>query len=406
MMTYYVPLQPGAFKTFSTPDESFWCCVGTGMENHAKYGESIYSFDDRSLYVNLFIASELNWKEKGLVLRQETRFPEEDVTRLTLKCEQPVRGTLKVRYPSWAQTGVELTLNGKKEVVDASPGSYVTVEREWRDGDVVQIRLPMSLRVESLPDDSTLVALLYGPIVLAGDLGREGMNAVKRYGPSAPQLGRLKPLEVPAFVCDVRSVPEHVKSVPGMSLNFNTEGIGRPRDVSLVPFYRLFEGRYTVYWKVYSAEGWEKRKAEIAAAEARWKGIEARTVDAVDISDTLSERAHNLRSQAAIEGYAEGRKWRAARSGWFSYDLKVVGDKPMTLVCTYRGSGGRRYSFDILVDGEKVATESLQYHPTESFDVAYPLHEKLTHGKRRIVVKFQALPDAIAGPALDVRVVQ
>jgi hypothetical protein len=406
MMTYYVPLQPGAFKTFSTPDESFWCCVGTGMENHAKYGETIYYHDDQSLYVNLFIASELNWKERGLVVRQETRFPEEDVTRLTLRCEEPVRGALKIRYPSWAQSGMELTINGRQEPVHATPGSYVSVEREWRDGDAVQVRLPMSLRIESMPDDSTVIALLCGPIVLAGDLGREGMEAVRQYGPSAPQLGRLKPMEVPAFVCDLKSVLERVKAEPGAPLNFKTEGIGRPRDASLVPFYRLFEDRYTVYWKVYSAEGWEKGKAEIAAAEARWKGIEARTVDAVDVSDSLSERSHNLQSQAAIEGYSEGRKWRAARNGWFSYDLKIAGDKLMTLVCTYRGSGGRRHSFDILVDGERIATESLQYHPTESFDVEYPLPEKLTRGKERVSIMFQALPEAIAGAVLDVRIVQ
>ena len=406
MMTYYVPLQPGAFKTFSTPDESFWCCVGTGMENHAKYGETVYYHDDQSLYVNLFIASELNWGERGLAVRQETRFPEEDVTRLTLRCAKPVRVALKIRYPSWAQSGMELTINGRQEPVHAKAGSYVSVEREWREGDVVEVRMPMSLRMETMPDDPSVVALLYGPIVLAGDLGREGMNAVKQYGPSAPQLGRLKPIEVPAFVCDPKGVLEHVRPAAGVPLGFETEGIGRPRDVSLVPFYRVFEDRYTVYWKVYSTGGWEKSKAEIAAAEARWKDIEDRTVDAIDMSDSLSERTHNLQSQAALEGYYEGRKWRAARNGWFSYELKVDGEKPMTLVCTYRGSGGRRHNFDVMVDGEKIATESLQYHPTESFDVEYTLPQKLTRGKERITIKFQALPDAIAGAVLDVRVVQ
>jgi DUF1680 family protein len=406
MMTYYVPLEPGAFKTFSTPNESFWCCVGTGMENHAKYGSSVYFHDSRSLYLNLFIPSELSWKEKGLVVRQETRFPEEDVTRLTMKCERPMRLALRVRYPSWAVSGMELMVNGKEEPVRGKPGSYVSLEREWRDGDMVQIRLPMSLRMEFMPDDSSVVALLYGPVVLAGDLGREGMDAVTQYGPSAPQLGRLKPMEVPAFVCSRESVLEHVKPIPGAPLTFKTDGIGQPHDVTLVPFYRMFHDRYSVYWKVYSAEGWEQRKAEIAAAEARWKGIEARTVDAVDISDSLSESAHHLQQEASIDGYAEGRRWRASRNGWFSYDLKVLGDKPMTLVCTYRGSGGRRHSFDILVDGEKIATENLQYHPTESFNAEYPLPERLTHGKESVTVKFQARPEAIAGAVLDARIVQ
>src|SRR5262245_8277105 len=165
---YYVPLRPGAFKTFSTPEESFWCCVGTGMENHAKYPETIYFHDDRSLYVNLFIASELKWKENGLIVRQETKFPEEGMTRLSIKAGKSVKLALKVRCPSWAQSGITLTVNGKKENGADKPGVYVTVEREWKSGDVVQIGMPMSLRLEAMPDDPKMIAVMYGPIVLAG----------------------------------------------------------------------------------------------------------------------------------------------------------------------------------------------------------------------------------------------
>ena len=189
------------------------------MENHAKYGDTIYSRADQSLYVNLFIPSELNWKEKGLVVRQETRFPEEDSTRLTLSSQKPVRLALKVRYPSWAQSGITLTVNGKKEAVSAAAGSYITVEREWKNGDVVQIRMPMSLRMESMPDDPNLVGLLYGPIVLAGDLGKDGLTPDLRYGPSAPQLGRVAPLQVPAFVSGgMKEILAKVKPVAGRAL--------------------------------------------------------------------------------------------------------------------------------------------------------------------------------------------
>jgi hypothetical protein len=262
MMTYYVPLKPGAFKTFSTPEESFWCCVGTGMENHARYGETIYFHDDQSLYVNLFIPSELAWKEKGLIVRQETRFPEEDTTRLTVKSERPVKLAWKIRCPSWAQSGMLLTVNGKEQSLHPQPGSYITVERQWKDGDTVQVRLPMSLRMEAMPDDPKMIALLYGPIVLAGDLGKEGMESARRYGPSAPQLGRMKPIEIPAFVCDLKEVLPKVKPVADAPLNFRTAGIGRPQDVLLLPFYKVFAQRYTVYWKVYSPAEWEKRKSE------------------------------------------------------------------------------------------------------------------------------------------------
>ncbi|MBO0724337.1 MAG: glycoside hydrolase family 127 protein [Blastocatellia bacterium] len=406
---YYVPLRPGAFKTFSTPEDSFWCCVGTGMENHAKYPDTIYFHDDRSLYLNLFIASELKWKEKGLTVRQETKFPEEDTTRLSIqtdKAEKAVNLALKIRYPSWAQSGMAVAVNGKKQPVNDKPGSYVTIEREWKSGDTVEIRLPMSLRLEAMPDDPKMIALFYGPIALAGDLGRDGLQDAKRYGPSAPQLGRVKPIDIPAFIGDVKDVLAKVKPAPGAPLTFKTDGLGRPQDVTLLPFYKVFEPRYTVYWKVYTPAEWEKRKADLAAAESRRKTIERLTVDAVNINDQQSERDHNLQGQGMLDGDFEGKRWRAARNGWFSYELKLPPDKPVSLVCTYRGSEGRPRSFDVLVDGEKIATQTLEIHPGELFDFEYPLSEQLTRGKQRITVKFQSQPGAMAGSVFDVRVAQ
>jgi hypothetical protein len=402
MMCYYVPLRPGAFKTFSKPEESFWCCVGTGMENHAKYPDTIYFHDAQSLYVNLFIPSELNWKEKALTVRQETRFPEEDSTRLVLKAQKPVHLTLKIRYPSWAQSGMILSVNGKKQTITAKPGSYIAIEREWKNGDTVEVRLPMSLRIEAMPDDPKVIAVLYGPIVLAGDLGKEGLSKEVQYGPNAPPLNRVKPIEIPAFIDEVKDMLARVKPVANAPLTFRTEGLGRPQDVTLRPFYKVFDTRYTVYWKLYTAAEWEKRKVEVAAREARRKEIEGRTLDAVTAGGAESERAHNYRGDRTNQG---GR-FREARSGWFSYELKVSPDKPMTLVCTYRGSEGRLRAFDILVDGEKIASQTLEINPTELFDFEYPIPETLTRGKQRIAVKFQAHADATAGAVIDVRVFQ
>jgi len=403
-MCYYVPLKPGAFKTYSTEDNSFWCCVGTGMENHAKYGDTIYFHDDQSFYVNLFIASEVKWSAKGLVVRQQTRFPEEDATRLTLKLARPTRIALKIRCPLWAQSGMTVSVNGRPQKVQATPASYVTVEREWKDGDLVQVRLPMSVRTEALPDDPKTIALLYGPIVLAGDLGREGLQQVKRYGPSAPEVDRIRTPEIPVFVGDVKDVVRAVKPVPGAALNFKTNGIGRPRDVVLLPFYKVTDLRYTVYWKVLSPAEWETKKTEIATAESYRQTIEQRTVDAVIVNNPQSERDHLFKGEGTSEGYVEGRKWRAARNGWFSYELKST-DKPLKLVCTYRGASGRRPVFDIIVDDQKIASEALAYHPTETFDVEYPLPENLTRGKDRLTVKFQAQPNSSTGAVLDVRLV-
>jgi uncharacterized protein len=405
MVLYYCPLKPGAFKTYAKPDTSFWCCVGTGMENHAKYADSIYFKGDDALYVNLFISSELTWKEKGLVVRQQTRFPEEDGTRLTLQPAAPLRLALKVRYPSWARSGITVTVNGHRKPVAAAPGSYLTLDREWKKGDVVAVRLPMSLREEAMPDDPKTVALLYGPLVLAGELGREGLNAEVRYGPSAPPMRRVPPVEVPALVAAEGALLAGVKPAPGGDSSFRTEGIGRPRDVTLVPFYKAADERYTVYWKLYTPAEWTQQKAEREAAEKRRRAIADATVDVVDIDDPASESGHAYRGEGTEQWSFEGRKVREARGGWFSYDVKVRPDRPMSLVLTYKGAEGRARRFDVLVDGEKVATKTVEYHPTELLDAEYAIPEPLTHGKAHVTVRFQTPPDVSSASISEVRVV-
>ncbi|HEY2942509.1 MAG TPA: beta-L-arabinofuranosidase domain-containing protein [Vicinamibacteria bacterium] len=405
MMIYYCPLKPGAFKTYSRPDASFWCCVGTGMENHAKYADTIYFHGDDSLYVNLFVPSELTWSEKGLVVRQETRFPEEDTTRLTLRPDRPLRLAVKVRYPAWARSGIAVSVNGRSEPISAAPGSYVVIERQWRKGDVIQVRLPMSLRQEAMPDDPKTVALLYGPLVLAGDLGREGLSESVRYGPSAPPMRRVAPVEVPALVvADPRELLASVRPSPGAPVGFRTEGIGRPRDVALVPFYKASDQRYTVYWNVYTPAEWDAHHAALAAADRRRQAIAGATVDLVNIDDPQSERDHGYRGEGTSEWSFEGRKVREARNGWFSYDLKVRPDEPMTLVFTYKGAEGRR-RFDVLVDGEKLATRTVEYHPTELLDAEYPIPESMTRGKQHVTVRFQSQADEASAGIAEVRVV-
>lgn len=403
---YYVPLRPGAFKTYSKPEDSFWCCVGTGMENHAKYPDTIYFHDDHSVYVNLFIASELNWQERGFFIRQETQFPEADTTRLTIKAAKPTKLALKIRYPRWAQNGLTLIVNGKQQAVTDKPSTYVTLDRVWKSGDTVRITLPMSLHLEAMPDDPKMVAVLYGPIVLAGDLGKETLQETQRYGTDAPQFDHVKPITIPAFIGDVQAVLSHLKPAPNAPLTFKSEGLARPSEVTLLPFYKVFEPRYTVYWKVQTPAEWEQQKANLAVAEAHRKMIERLTIDAVNIADPKSEQVHNLQGDGLVDGTFESKRWRSARNGWLSYELKVTPDKPQTLVCTFRGSEGRLRAFDILVDGEKVATQTLEIHPSKFFDFEYPLPIALTQGKQHITVKFQARPNAMIGGILDVRVAQ
>ncbi len=248
MFAYFIPMKPGLFKTYSTPDNSFWCCVGTGMENHAKYGEMIYAHDAASLYVNLFIASELAWPGRGLVLRQETTFPEEPATRLRFQARQPLTLTLRVRQPAWCQPGITVRVNGR--VVEAAPDAsgYVPLTREWQDGDLVEISLPMTLRTEALPGAPKIVAIFDGPILLAGAMGTNGLPAGGQYAADQQQYRGWPTPPEPALLGEPAGILAALKPVSGEPLTFKTEGIGRPRDLTLIPFYRLHHQRYTVYW--------------------------------------------------------------------------------------------------------------------------------------------------------------
>jgi DUF1680 family protein len=406
MMIYFAPLKPGHFKTYNTPEDSFWCCTGTGMENHAKYGDTIYFHDENSLYVNLFIASELAWPEKGLSLRQETQFPAQDTVRLKLKCQQPLRLAIKIRYPAWAQPGMTLLINGNRENTPAMPGSYVTFQREWRDGDTVDFRLPMGLRTECLPGDPSHVAILYGPIVLAGELGTEGLEKVSPFARSQLDLSHVPTPSVPGMLVGAADLLAHVEPVAGSPLKFRTWGIGRPHDVTLIPYYLLNHQRYAIYWKLYTPEEWKARQTEIAAAEVRRKALEARIVDQVMPGNPQSETDHKFRGEQTNSGDFQLRQWRDAR-GWFSWQLKVLPDTPVVLRCTYwGGDSGQGREFDVLVDGHKVADETIRFAKREFFDVECPIPAELTRGKASVTVRFQAHPDRIAGGVFDVLVLR
>ena len=173
MTTYYVPLVSGGNRTYGTPTDSFWCCTGTGMENHVKYGEAIYFHSDNTLYVNGFIPSILRWQDKGLTVRQDTKYPESNVTKLTITSAKPTKAALKIRCPQWLASDAQITINGKKQNIAAKAGTYATLDRTWKSGDTIEIRLPMQLTQETFPDDKSKVAFLYGPVVLAGDLGKD-----------------------------------------------------------------------------------------------------------------------------------------------------------------------------------------------------------------------------------------
>lgn len=245
MKMYYLSLMPGLWKTFGTRWDAFWCCTGTGAEEFAKLGDTIYFHDAQGVYVNLFIASELNWQEKKVTLVQETNFPEEEGTTLTIKTAAPVKMPVHVRVPYWATRGVTVSINGKKQDVTATPSSYLLLDRTWNDGDKIQVAMPMSLHLAPLPDEPRMQAAMYGPLVLAGRLGSKGLTRDLIYGPLGPDEARAIP--APALTGSGDS-SDWVEQVKGQTLAFQTAG--QKNAIELVPFYQLYDERYTVYWKV------------------------------------------------------------------------------------------------------------------------------------------------------------
>lgn len=404
MFVYLMSLKPGHFKTYSTPEDSFWCCVGTGMENHSKYADTIYFHDADSLFVNLFIASELNWREKGISLRQETKFPESDTTVLKFKTAKPATFALKIRHPAWAVDGLKISVNGKTQKIESAPESYCTLQREWRDGDTVKIQLPMKLHSEFLPGTTNEIALLYGPIVLAGELGTNGMPVP--LARNQTDLNTVPDPTVPVFVGDAADVLAHVEPVPDQPLTFHTKNLARPDEVTLIPFYQLHRQRYSVYWKLLSEDDWQKHRAELAAEEARRKAEEARTVDVVRPGEQQSETDHKFVGDDTQTGEFNGRKYRHA-GGWFSYEMKIAPEQPQELVATFWGDDAGAREFDILVEGKVVATQKLNNNrPGEFFDVAYPLPDELRNGRQSISVRFAAHPGNLAGGLYGLRVLR
>ena len=392
MMMYYVPLASGYWKTFCSPLDSFWCCTGTGVESFSKLGESIYYQDDDGLLVNLFLASELDWAEKGLRIRQETRFPEQEGTSLLVLARKPVTMALRIRVPYWATGGVTLRLNGAGRQVQAAPASYAVIRRTWHDGDRLEVAMPMSLHPHAMPDNKSLVPIMYGPLVLAGRLGKAGLTPKQLSAPTMAPEGA--PVAAPSLVVDGDELSSWIRPT-GRPLEFHT--LGQAAEVTLVPFYQLFDERYAVYWNVYRKGSPEQR--EELAREACRRAFRSRTIDAVETGDPESEAAHALAGEKTADSGGPYPRWRDATSGgWFSYRMKVVGDEPMTLRCTYWGGDVPPRRFQILVGDREIAVENLdRKKPGEYVDTEYPIPPELTKAKESVTVRFQAFPDNIAG---------
>lgn len=251
MMTYFQATRPGYPKLYCTPEHSFWCCTGTGMENHAKYGDSIYFHDGDTLFVNQFIASELNWSDKGLRIRLDTRWPDEEAARLTVHAAEPTRMTMRLRHPAWCRQAT-VTVNGRVAAHSREPGRYIDIDRLWRPGDVVRVALPMHLHLQPLPDAPDIAALMFGPVVLAARLGSEGMAPgtdlivnERTYGDVLKQ-----PMDLPTLAIGTRALEAVVRRNAGQRLSFTLRASAPAAELELVPFHRIAHERYHLYWQL------------------------------------------------------------------------------------------------------------------------------------------------------------
>jgi DUF1680 family protein len=260
MFTYFMSLEPGLFKTFSTPYDSFWCCVGTGMENHTKYGEAIYFHGVDDLYVNLFIPSSLTWPEKGLGLEQRTDYPLRNRTLLTIVSAPAAPLAIRVRCPGWAAGALEFDLNGTPLGVVGRPGTYAVIERTWRKGDRLEVTIPMAVRTEAMPYAPGKVAFLYGPVVLAGDLGPAPSSGTVPYAQEQNANVDEPPVEVPVLVRGIGPIEASVIRSRDGSLAFHAAGLGLPPDMTLRPFWEISYDRYNVYWDVLTRDQWNRRE--------------------------------------------------------------------------------------------------------------------------------------------------
>jgi DUF1680 family protein len=378
---YMVPVGRGVQHEYQDMFRDFTCCVGTGMESHALHGYGIYYESGDRLWVNLYAPSQAEWKSAGVKLEMKTDFPEGDSAGLTMSLASEKNFTLALRRPPWAGEGFAVKVNGQAISKLPAPGSYVELSRTWKNGDEVSLVLPKQLRVEPLPDNVRRVALMWGPLVLAGDLGPEQR---RRRGNSAA------PEPAPVFVTAERPVESWLKPIDGRPGCFRTDGVGRENDVELVPFYRLHRRTYAIYWDLFTPPEWEKKAQELAAEQERQHKLELATVAFAQPGEMQPERDFNEQGEETTPERIQGRPARRGRK-WFSFDLPVDATHPAALVVTYYSDEWRKRTFDILVEGKRVGEQVVEKKgEPHFFDVEYPIPSDLMQGRQKVTVRFEA----------------
>jgi len=378
MMTYFVPLRMGGRKEYSDEFNTFTCCVGSGMENHVKYGETIYSRGaaDGSLYVNLFIPSRLSWKEKGLTVEQHTTLPLTDATTLTISTIRPSLFTLRIRKPHWSGP-VRLLVNGVPQTPAAGADGYLAIRRTWKNGDKVEVHFPENFYTDAIPDNPSRIAIFYGPVLLSGELGSKEPDPVKG---------------IPVLVSSSEDPNKWIRRTDPNRLVFQTASVGQPGEVTLIPFNRTENEFYSVYWDYFTPAAWSAQQEKYAAERKQEQELEDHTIDRLRLGEMQPERDHTFAGEGLLTGEGHGKQWRSTEEGgYFSFTMKVDSAAGNTLLCDYWGDDHRGRIFDIQIDGQTIATQNLNsFKQSKFYEITYPIPQELVKGKQTVTVRFAA----------------
>ena len=380
---YFTPMRPGHYRVYSQPETSMWCCVGSGLENHTKYGEFIYAHAKDTLYVNLFIPSRLTWKEKKITLVQETRFPDEEQIRFRVEKSKKKAFSLKLRYPSWAKDA-SVSVNGKVQETNAQPGEYLTIHRKWKAGDEITLNMPLQVALEQIPDRENFYAFMYGPIVLASPTGTENMDGLYADDSRGGHIAHGKQIsmqEIPMLIGSAASLPQSLRRINDDLVAFTYTGSVYPAQkeaLKLIPFFRLHDSRYAVYFHQVTEAEVESIRKEVALSERKAMELANQTVDLIFPGEQQPESDHGILYEQAETGINKDRHFRRAK-GWFSYNLKVK-EEAAQLMISVRKEDHNKVA--ILLNNEKLTVSPTISKPDKEgfITLCYSLPQKLSAG--------------------------
>lgn len=411
---YFTPARPRHYRVYSAPNEAMWCCVGSGMENHGKYSHFIYTHQNDSLFLNLFVASELNWREKEIKLVQETQFPNEEKTTLKITGGAAMF-KLMVRYPLWVEEGaLKILVNGKPFEINARPSSYIAVERNWKKGDEVQILLPMRNTIEKMPNVPNYVAVMHGPILLGAKTGAEDLKGVVADDGRWAHIagGERLPVDKAPIIIEnsMEDIAGKIKPVKDKPFTFSTSlNMENKADIELEPFYRIHDSRYMIYWMWLTESQYKNYIDSLAIVEKERTELQKRTIDFVAPGEQQPEADHQMEKIKSSAGNFQDEFWRDARNeGFFSYSMVTNSETGLSLIIRYWGAEWGNRKFDIYIDNEKLVTEDNTGRWNQSLfhDVKYDIPDSMVKDKKQIRVKFQALPGNTAGAVYYIRLVR